>query len=143
MKIIEKLFVLFGIIGTILIGIGFLVFLIWTIYPYKTVEYKNDRFKVINKEVERGGLLLYDVDACKYSDIKPEVDAIFVDSIKYLSAERFAALATGCRITRVERRVPISLPPGRYHLEIIVRYKMNPIRTIIKTAETEEFEVVR
>jgi hypothetical protein len=128
-------------IGLAMAGIVLFVGLWWTVYPYKTVEFKTDTFKVINKEVKAGGLILYDVDACKYTTQKPEVDAIFVDSIKYLSAEQFAKLAEGCRITRVERHIPQSLPSGRYHLEVTVRYPVNPIRTIIKTMETDEFEV--
>ena len=143
MKKAEKLFVLLGILGTIFFGAIIILLLVWELYPYKTVTYNTERFKVINKEVKQGGFLLYDVDACKYTDQKPEVDAIFVDSIKYLSAEQFAKLAQGCRITRVERKIPATLPVGRYHLEITVSYKVNPIRTIVKVMETDEFQVLK
>jgi hypothetical protein len=143
MRRIEKIFIGLGILGTIFLGLAFIVFLYWSLYPYKTVEYRTEKFKVVTKEVRQNGILLYDVDACKYTNVKPEVDAIFVDSIKYLSAEQFAKLIEGCRITRVERHIPESLPLGKYHLEVTVRYPVNPIRTIIKTTSTEDFIVIK
>lgn len=127
------LFVAFG---------GMLILGYWAFYPYKTTEYNTEKFRILTKEVSPGEKVVYEVDACKYLDKKPKVSVVFVNDIRYLSSDNFAAISLGCHKTLVERIVPDTLPSSHYHLEITIEYEINPIRTITNSIESEEFEVV-
>jgi hypothetical protein len=115
----------------------------WKFYPYEPTTFNTEIFNVLNPVVKQGGYVVYEVDACKNMNVKPIVEVWFVDSIQYLSAETFAALPMGCSVTRIERLVPASLPPGIYYLKLKITYPVNPIRNLVIEKNTEKFRVIK
>jgi len=115
----------------------------WLLYPYKTIEFKNNVFPVINENrtVSRGDRLRYEVDACKYTDIVPILKKYFVDGVIYEVTESFGAVDRGCRKTIVDVYVPRAIPVGTYKMKFIAKYQVNPIKTIVFVNYSEDFVV--
>jgi len=66
---------------TIVIAFGMIIlFGFWKLYPYKVMDVKNTHYPILNenKTVQQGGRLVYQVDACKYVDITPDLKKFFV-----------------------------------------------------------------
>jgi hypothetical protein len=116
----------------------------WMLYPYKTTEFKDGLFPVENKLVKNGEYVVFDVYRCKISDLQPTIARSFVDGIVYIIPETAGTLAdTGCDTTKVYVYVPKGLPPGKYHINTVYRWQVNPIRVIEQQKSTEQFEVIK
>ena len=121
-----------------------LLFGFWMLYPYKPIVYNDPVYPILNenKTATVGGILSYEVDYCKYTDIYPEVFKRYVDGIIYQTPPGRGIVYQGCRVQQVDNLVPTTLIPGKYKMEVIVDYQMNPIRHIIFTNYTEDFTIV-
>ena len=131
--------------GTIIISFGFL-FLVgfWLLYPYKTVTFKNSPFPVDKKVYKVGDTLIYKAEYCKYSNINPTVTRYFNDGIVYMLSSNPAFIKpTGCSVANVQIKVPDTLLPDTYKIQINYSYKVNPIRTVDVQAETDRFEITK
>lgn len=119
------------------------LFLLWSFYPYKLVEYKNLPYPVLNSNstVKRGEQLIYEIDYCKHTNEIPEVSKFFIDDIIYQSPDSVAVATSGCRKQVIYLYVPQNLPTGKYSLRIIIRYHPNPIRTVTYINNTQTFTV--
>jgi hypothetical protein len=131
--------------GTILLALAtMLLFGFWLFYPYNPIEYNVLPYPVLNEnhQVRPGQILEYTVDYCKYTDVYPEVIKRYVDGLIYEQPAGRGLVYEGCRVQIVDNLVPSTLLPGYYRMQVIIEYKMNPIRTITYTNETEAFEVL-
>ena len=120
----------------------FLLFLSWWVYPYKTIEMEQP-YHILTKTVEQGGLLKYEINYCKYTDVNPRVNRQFIDGIIYATPEATAVIKKGCGTIINTIGIPHNLPNGNYKLKSIVSYEMNPIRIITHEYITEEFSVIK
>lgn len=100
-------------------------------------------FNVITPVVNQGGLLIYEIDYCKKTDLMPIVNRQFVDGLVYVLPPSSAAISRGCNKIKNSVIVPRSLPEGVYYLSSTVIYKVNPIRTITYEYRTDKFRVVK
>ena len=115
----------------------------WVLYPYKPIEFKNDKFKVNVCEVTRGSYVTYFVSYCKNSDVTPVVTRTFVDGIIYtMPQDPQPCLKKGCHDVKFFIYVPKALPEGTYSIKSTYSFKVNPIRKIDIYGETVEFEVI-
>lgn len=130
-----------ALIGFGMIVIIWLVFMFWSIYPYKTVVINEQPYLINNTEIKQGNMLNYVIDACNYTNVVPTVTKQFVDGIIYSIPEGVVMLPIGCHKTVVSVKIPKNLPTGEYYLKIFVNYKMNPLRNISSEYETEKFIV--
>jgi hypothetical protein len=119
-----------------------LLIIFWSFYPYKIVEFKDDVFPVITKEVKPGGQLLYRSRACKTMDFDSTVTRAFQDEIVFPLAEQTSHRLVGCSDQTIAINVPLTLVPDTYVLKTNFTYKPNPIRTITITKYTESFVVI-
>lgn len=124
-----------GAIGLMLL-MGF-----WLFYPYKTIEF-NQPLRVNQKEINTGQHLQFNVDYCKYTNLQATVDNIFVDSVIYYTPPQPSQLTMGCRKLTYSIYIPRALVPGEYIIKSVYTYRVNPIRTINVTVETETFTIV-
>ena len=125
-----------------------LTLLIWAVYPYPIIEYTpEDEYNIVygvaeGNIVEQGGVIAYEFDYVKYTDVVPDVSKQFVDGLIFNTAEGGVALPKGAGHAVIECPIPKTLPPGTYRLEITRKFQMNPIRTITIVDSTEEFTVI-
>lgn len=114
----------------------------WSLFPYRTLEFKDEFFPIHNKVIEQGGYFQYVSNYCKYISLPASVSRTFVDGIIYTTPATTTDRAVGCHSILVGVNVPRELPPGLYHMEVIYQYKVNPIRTITVKHPSEQFTIV-
>lgn len=130
-----SLIILFLIFGLMLYA-GYLL-----LYPFNPIDIKNPR-RVINPEVKQGELLFFETEYCKYTSVPAEVSRQFVDGVIYYTEPYTSDVPIGCHTIAPSIQIPENLPPGEYSLRITTSYKVNPLRTIMRTGETENFLVL-
>lgn len=135
----------FFILSIFAIGMGIitvLTVLFWLLYPYNPIVFNDSVFPILNKTVKAGGRLSYTSDYCKYTNLTAVVSRTFVNGLIFITPPSITKRPSGCHMISVEVPIPHELPPGKYHLENIYSYQVNPIRTVTVFQNTEEFEVV-
>lgn len=115
--------------------------LFWLLYPYKTIEF-NGEYKTAKTEYVQGEITTYEVNYCKYTDIRPTVIKKFVDGIEFTSEANRSVLTQGCQKELVELKIPETLPQGKYRLVVYLEYVVNPLR-IIKIEHKSNWFVVK
>jgi hypothetical protein len=131
--------------GTLVLAFGLLALVaFWLLYPYKIVTYKTTPFRIVetNKSAKQGGALSYEYDYTKYIDVPAEVSKQFIDGLIFQSEGPITRKLVGSGHVHSEIQIPETLPSGKYRLRIIATYRVNPIRTIVITNETEQFTVM-
>lgn len=111
-------------------------------YPYKTIDVFKTPLKILTPEVKRGESVVYEVDYCKYTDQQADVTISFTDGFSYPQPRVTSNTLKGCAKTQRAVIVPDNLPAQTYHLHITLEYRMNSLRTITKTYDTEKFKVL-
>lgn len=121
-----------------------LIFIFW-LYPYKTLEVYNQPFPLVSTELKTGDRIEYISKFCKFTNKSAILRGIIVGEGYRLELENAPQGGTGhvpkgCQTLTVSTFVvPNGVPQGKYHLEIVVEYKLNPVRNIEKVFETENF----
>lgn len=125
----------------ITLGLVVLIFLVWSFYPYQTIEFHSEY--ITNKShYVQGETGFYLVDYCKYTDVTPIVHRTFVDDLIFEATNVKAVLKPGCYTdAKVPITIPEALPPGKYHLHVEIDYPMNYIRDINKNNNSNWFTV--
>jgi hypothetical protein len=125
----------------ILLGALFL-FMFWLVYPYKTVTFNKEPFRVLTPVIKRGENLIYEIDCCKYIKMSPMTARSFVDELIYNLPMGIATpKPLGCGVYKFNLLVPLTLPPDTYVLKTVYKYQVNPIREIEVVGVTEKFIV--
>lgn len=115
----------------------------WLLYPYQPLVLKDPVFPLVNKVVKQGTDLQFISDNCKNVDLTAHTSRAFVDDIVYYVLPITTSVRKGCGKVTITVPVPSNLPPGKYTLQNIFEYKVNPIRIVTVTHNTEEFEVIK
>lgn len=114
----------------------------WMTWPYKVMRINN--LTVINAEIEAGGYLEYRLDYCKdkeYELVRAQVQLSFRDGIIYNLPIESGSLESGCAADLYVLAVPETIPAGKYHLDMIREYSVNPLRKIEVHATSNIFKV--
>jgi hypothetical protein len=111
----------------------------WWFYPYQVISVDNA--KMTAPVVYQGQTTTYTDDYKKLLDIPSEATRAFVDGIVYDAGSYETNLPVGSGHIIRPVTIPDTLPPGRYHLQITLRYKVNPLKTVIYQFSTDEFTV--
>lgn len=130
-----------------------IVLLVW---PYQTIKL-NGPIIVTNAPIPAGSTAIYTVDQCRYTDavihtIRRLVsDDQSTPSLNTDTANRTVYIPLGSSDSRAPRgcniftpppvQIPMSTPPGTYHIEFELHFEVNPIREIVKTVESKPFSV--
>lgn len=117
------------------------IFFFWSFYPYRTIEWKTDKFPVKTKVIKRGDSLIFVSDYCKYVELSAVVSRSFVNDFSYTTTPVTTYAKKGCNKMKVVVTIPKELPAGRYYIHNKFSYKVNPIRTITLVHDSEEFIV--
>lgn len=132
-----KISVLFlGITSILSIAILYLLF-----FPISVIEPQQQPYRVITKEVSVGKYFVYEVNACKNVDTTAMIQRQFVGDVIYSLPDQNGNIQMGCSKSKVSIKVPDDIPPGRYHLELTVTYKLNVFSERTYHFTTEEFNV--
>lgn len=143
--IFQRIFNLIGWLTILTLACLIAILGYWYLVPINPIKFNNLPHKVESKEIKSGGYLVYDVDYCKYTKDIPMVSRTFVDGLSYPLYENRPATEKpmGCNVNRVQIYVPKGLPLGEYFLKTTFHYRLNPIRWLDVTTETERFLIVK
>jgi hypothetical protein len=122
----------------LMLVVGWLAF-----HPVKVLQPNIQPYKVITPVVQRLGVIIYQVDACKFREAPTVISRRFVDTnnTHYPLPDLPNNIKTGCAKTNVPVTVPPTLPPGTYYLTLDVSYQVNIFRTESYHLRTDTFWV--
>lgn len=135
----EKYYLMFCL--SILAGVG-LVAAYWLYYPYQVLVLKTP-IHVVTKTLKPGGLLIYEVEYCKYMNLPAQVTRQLIDTEVHFFPPVTSNLPVGCSKSRRTQELPTLLASDYYHLHITNTYQVNPLRTMTYSWDTEVFEVTK
>lgn len=129
----------------LVINISVLVILaFWLLYPYDVISVESP-IKIMNKDktVRAGGMLIYEVKYDKKMDVSGRLTRKLVNS--YVVDLRPSIVTHGVGKGRALNvlHVPEWASDGEYYMTWSAEYKVNPIRTVRVTRQSEEFTVVK
>lgn len=140
-KIVNRLVV----VALIVVALGLGVILKWSFVDENILEVKNSPFPVrtIREHPTANGVVLLNVDMCKYTDIEGSVRTSFVSD----SREIFLPLSRenipkGCFNREIPVIIPKDIVADTYKIKFRVTYDLNPLkREISDQFESKEFVV--
>ena len=116
----------------------------WLLYPYEPLIIKRQPIEIVNpgKSVAAGDLLLYKIEWQKNMNIHGVLSRKIINSYKVDLEEAEATEHIGIGRSVVPVRIPRWITPGVHYLRWSVSYKVNPIRTVSVSVDSEKFTVV-
>lgn len=127
-------------------SLAYFSFLLFYTPPYFDTK---QPFKVEKKEYHIGETLTYYSEYCKYRDYIPlRIERILVDGFVYplptasQNSSSLGVFPIGCRTVEVDvpLLVPMRIPTDKkYHIEIVIEYKINALQNEVRKFKTEEF----
>lgn len=142
MNLAKKILYLFSFLTLVMTFITICVFAYWMFWPDNVMVLKSDIVKT-DKEVYRPGeRISYTVDYCKKRQISGLTSRTLVNDIRIAYTTITSDLPAGCHIVSDnDLIIPEFTSEGKYHISILVEYKINPIRVLRINYRTNEFIV--
>lgn len=127
--------VIFGTMALIL----YVTFLM--LYPYKTIEFKE--FAITTPVVRAGENFTNRGHHIKYTD-KPCLITwqLLSKDFSYYYPTFYSNVPPGEMKMTVKKEVPLFTPPGEYIIRNIPVYRMNPLREVTVTKDSNSFKII-
>jgi hypothetical protein len=133
---------IFWYLFVIVVVVSFSVCGWWVYYPYEPIVVKSLKIMNPDKKVVAGKHLTYCIEYEKKMNVHGVlVRKLLNDFIIDLRASDGTA-PIGKDKVKVEISIPPYAAPGKYTLWWASTYKVNPLRSVTVTAESDEFEIV-
>ena len=115
----------------------------YSLWPIQIYEQNNVVMPVLNENhfVKAGERVEFVSDFCKYYDIEGTVNKQLVNNYLYYYTPYVAKYPVGCQQIIISEVIPEFAPPGDYFLRVSFTYKINFLKTVTHTIETEHFTV--
>lgn len=117
--------------------LGYLLF-----YPAEVIKPNTQPYKVLTPIVYQGGVLKYEINACKLIETTALVSRRFVDGVVINLPMTTNNVKKGCFKSPTQTVVPLEVPPGTWHLQLDIEYKINSFRSATYHFTTETFTVL-
>jgi len=130
-------------ITTMVSVIGFIIYVLFLLfYPITILKANVQPYKVKTPVVQRGGKVIYEVDACKFRDYQGSVTRFFqTENLIVASEVTIGSILQGCAKKDIVVEVPSAMLPGEYNLFIRVVYDINVLRKETLSFTTEKFRI--
>lgn len=126
-------------IGTFVVAVLVAILLF---YPPKSLEVTEGP-KTTQNEYYPGDAIEYTEKICAYTPVTYDLNVSLVDGANYSYGSQLIHRDPGCStIRRKNVIIPLTQPPGKYHLELIKRIQVNIIRTDDKFYSSNEFMIL-
>ena len=130
---IMNIFSMIVIIITLLFLVTCILALVW---PYKVIEVSD--VHMVTKGARIGESLMYAFHYHKFNKMTGEYVISLVDGAYYNIASGMSASPAGEFDRNRSVLITQDVPPGLYHIEVKIRYKTNPIRTVLISYKTRD-----
>lgn len=145
MKKLKKRIKFMQWIGVVTIIIAFILVVygaIALVYPYKTLEITSD-VKVLNSPVTRGDVLYYRFERCKYTDKPITLSKELANGYHIAYTPISTTADKGCTNITSSVVIPDYTPAGHYILRLVATSRINSLREISVSFQTEEIVVIK
>lgn len=116
--------------------LGYLLF-----YPVEVIKPNVQPYKVLTPVVYQGGILKYEINACKFVEVTALASRRLVDGVVINLPMTTNNVKKGCFKSPTQVVVPMEVPPGEWRLQLDIEYKINSFRSITYHFITQQFEV--
>lgn len=137
----QKIMIIISSLSIFSALVSMILVFFWMLYPYKTLEFQDEVFPVVKKVVNRGEMVYYTSNYCKFFNFPALVTRSFINEIIYVTPSTITNRPSGCHTIKIGVVVPKELPPSNYKLEMTYQIEVNPIRVITIKEDTEMFTV--
>jgi hypothetical protein len=131
-----------AIVASILLLLAILFSLL---YPFKTSDLTNLKVVTLKNSLRNGHLATVSFDYCKYTSSPADFSVELVPmipgemSLVYQLQSGKVNSPKGCHKTIKRLTIPCEVPDGDYKIRLTLVYEINPIRTIARVFETDNF----
>lgn len=150
----RKLFFISAWTGIISIAIAIVVISYWLIAPYEVMTFYGTYGKETRtlevptaNTVKSGEYLALRESYCKNLSYPATVSRTFIDGISYQVPVYVSNIPVGCYGKDGESidyvYIPKALPPGKYRIETVYSFQVNPLRTVHFSLITDQFIIVK
>jgi hypothetical protein len=113
----------------------------WLTYPYEVLTINEHPLKVLSRQVQTDGIVMFELDYCKHMNIEGTISRRFIDGLIYSVPNITVHNEPGCRKVIITEDIPNNLPPSEYVMDFHYTYQVNPLRKITVHAHTQKFTV--
>lgn len=118
--------------------IGYLLF-----YPFEPASFGTQQFPVEKKVIKQGEIVKYYVEYHKLMNVPARANHTLVNHVQINFSDIVSFLPKGdYEVWNHDITIPQFVSPGKYYIVVTWTYRVNPLREIVMTSRTEEFEVV-
>jgi len=119
--------------------VAIVIITFWLSFPYKPATFNS--IKVLEEKVDSGSSLTYEIDYCKNMSIPAQVTRSFVNGVIFTTNTITTNNQTGCHKNLTMITIPQEMASGPYTLRTTWTYKVNPMREISVTKDSNKFEI--
>ncbi len=111
-------------------------------YPFQPVQLLTDPIPVVNKQVKAGETVTLKINFDKRMNINPQITYYLVDGFVLELSQASVSRAIGQNAVTREILIPQTSTKGMRKIRIELDYKINILRTVHYSWDSEEFEVI-
>jgi hypothetical protein len=119
------------------------VFAYWLLWPYEPVRVNSITIENPGKIVKAGDVLIYKICYEKLMPVSGKLVRKLINDTKIDLRDSDVTAPIGKDKECIQVRIPKYATPGKYSLWWSASYKVNPLRTVTVSKESEPFEVVK
>lgn len=128
-----------------LLSFGMLLVLVlhgyWLFRDYNVLEWKIEKYEMQKETYLVGEPLTYRTAFCKFGDYESVRVFTIVDGVSYLLPQQLSKADEGCYDFISSTIATPNLPSGKYHIESVIIYHVNPLRTVEYRMGSGEFYI--
>jgi len=117
----------------------------WLVAPYEVLTFYGNNTELTETTVENtvksGEYLPVRENYCKNMAFPSTISRTFIDGISYQVPVFVSNRPVGCRESIEYIYIPKAIPPGKYRIETVYSFQVNPLRTVHFTLTTDLFTV--
>ena len=111
--------------------------------PCKIVTFHTPTYEIVTPNVKAGGIVQFKVSLTKHKSLPATRSAQVIDGFVYNVADRIVNIpAQECKFIS-SQKLPTYIAPGRYYIRINYKFRVNKLRDITYTINTDYFNVVK
>lgn len=134
--------------GLALAALGIALIIYWVVldgvYMRRVIVFDGP-LQTTAKIYQPGDMVRYKISFCKYRSITPQIQWTLINSYMTIFVARDAGIGElGCRkdLIAESEKIPLDAVPGKYHLNLHLKYQVNPARIVEYDLHTNDFEIV-
>ena len=131
-------------LSILVLAFSIVIYIIYLlIYPFNPLVVYSPISIVNTGLIKPGDKVSYRISFCKNLEtLGKTVRTLIIDDITVSSVTSDGNVKTGCTSAVAEFPIPLTAQKGKYHIDTVITYQVNVLRTVIIRYDTEDFNIV-